>query len=685
MAGFGPDGIGARSGAPFFGTSGVDEAEENDVHDVVIRNATVIDGLGNPRREGESLAVREGRIVAMGADVGRGAEEIDAGGRVLCPGIVDLHTHFDAQLTWDSYATPSVGLGVTTVVAGNCGFTIAPCREQDRDRTLRNLTHVEGMSLDALREGVDWDFETYPEYLAMLERKGTVPNVACFVGHSSVRTYVLGDEASSRPATPSEVAEMKSIVCDAMEAGAIGFSTTTLEQHNGENGIPMPSRLADEHEMLELTGALGEVGKGVFMLTKGMTSTIPWLEKIAARNGRPVMVAAMFVDPNDPERVFRELDEIGDAKGRGRELWGQVGCFPLGMEFCLAHPYPLEALLAWRPAMEAPSTEEFRRIVSDPSFRDAIKAEARTTGVPLRFSYHQWDHMRIMEAAKPENRDLVGRVVGDLAREAGKDPFDWYLDHCLDGEMDSLVDCHMFNVDEERVKDLLEHPHGGARALRRGRPPLVPLRRRFRPAHARALGAGPGRPDPRAGGAIGDEPACRRLSDQGAGAAQGGRVRRPAALRPRDGGARRARPEVGSSGRRGPRRYPAHRGRGGLDQRPPGGERGGRDEERRASREGAPGLRRLRPRTWPGKFTDVLLTRKNLRFFREIHLCGNLSEVSTFTDANSLAIAGRAPESRFDAGTATPSAARMRSFGPCGPLPRSTLAPSRRTSANFPG
>ena len=430
------------------------------MHDLVIRNATVIDGLGTPRREGDSLAVREGRIVAMGPDVGHGAEEIDAGGRVLCPGIVDLHTHFDAQLTWDSYATPSVGLGVTTVVAGNCGFTIAPCREEDRDRTLRNLTHVEGMSLDALREGVDWDFETWPEYLAMLERKGTVPNVACFVGHSSVRTYVLGDEASSRAATASEVAQMKGIVRDAMEAGAIGFSTTTLEQHNGENGIPMPSRLADEHEMLELTGALGEVGKGVFMLTKGMTSTIPWLEEIAARNGRPVMVAAMFVDPNDPERVFRELDEIGDAKGRGRELWGQVGCFPLGMEFCLAHPYPLEALLAWRPAMEAPSTEEFRRIVSDPSFRDAIKAEARTTGVPLRFSYHQWDHMRIMEAARPENRDLVGRVVGDLAREAGKDPFDWYLDHCLDGEMDSLVDCHMFNVDEERVKDLLAHPHG---------------------------------------------------------------------------------------------------------------------------------------------------------------------------------------------------------------------------------
>ena len=430
------------------------------MHDLVIRNATVIDGLGNPGREGESLAVREGRIAAIGPDVGRGAEEVDAGGRVLCPGIVDLHTHFDAQLTWDGYATPSVGLGVTTVVAGNCGFTIAPCREADRDRTLRNLTHVEGMSLDALREGVDWDFETYPEYLAMLERKGTVPNVACFVGHSSVRTWVLGDEASSRAASAGEVAEMKRIVKEAMDAGAIGFSTTTLEQHNGENGIPMPSRLADEHEMFELTGVLGEVGKGVFMLTKGMTSTIPWLEEIAARNGRPVMVAAMLVDPNDPDRVFRELGEIAEAKGRGREMWGQVGCFPLGMEFCLDHPYPLEAFLAWRPAIEAASPEEFRRVLADPSFREAVKSEARTTGVPNRFSYHQWDHTRIMETAKPENRARSGRVIGDLAREAGKDPFDWFLDYCLDGEMGSLVDCKLFNVDEERVRDLLNHPHG---------------------------------------------------------------------------------------------------------------------------------------------------------------------------------------------------------------------------------
>src|SRR5258708_18111946 len=296
------------------------------MHDLVIENATIIDGTGQPARVG-SLAVKDGRIAAIGSKLGDARERVDAHGQVLAPGIIDLHTHFDAQLTWDAYATPSTSLGVTSVVIGNCGFTIAPCRVGDRDLTLRNLTHVEGMSLDAMRAGVDWDFETYPEYLDALERKGTVPNVASFVGHSSVRTYVLAKHAAKRAATKAEVAEMKRLVSGAMRAGACGFATSTLEQHNGENGIPMPSRLADEHELLELTGALGEAGKGVFMLTKGMTTTVPWLEKVSANNGRPVMIAAMFIDPNDPRRVFNEFVEIEQARGRGRELWGQLGSF----------------------------------------------------------------------------------------------------------------------------------------------------------------------------------------------------------------------------------------------------------------------------------------------------------------------------------------------------------------------
>jgi N-acyl-D-aspartate/D-glutamate deacylase len=428
------------------------------MHDLIIRNAQIIDGSGSPLQKGD-LAVDGEQITALGQGLGQGREEIDADGLALAPGIIDLHTHYDAQLTWDAFATPSTGLGVTTTLIGNCGFTIAPCRPKHRELTLRNLTHVEGMSLDALMTGIDWDFESYPEYLDCLERKGVVPNVASYCGHSSLRTWVLGEEASDRAATPDEVAQMKSILLEALNAGAVGLATSTLEQHNGENGIPMPSRLADEHEMLELTGALGEAGRGIFMLTKGMTTSIPFLERISANNNRPVMIAAMFVDPNDPERVFREFGEIEDARTRGRELWGQVGCFPLGMEFTIRHPYPLEAFLAWRPAIEAEGEDNYERILADPSFRESIKAEARTKGVPNRFSYHQFDHLTVMTVVDPGHQDRVGKTVGQLALDSGKDPFDWLLDFALDGEMDAMFDCKLFNTEEDRVKKLLQHPN----------------------------------------------------------------------------------------------------------------------------------------------------------------------------------------------------------------------------------
>jgi N-acyl-D-aspartate/D-glutamate deacylase len=427
------------------------------VHDLVINDARIIDGLGAPALEG-GVAVADGRIAAIGRNLGAARLTVDAQGLVLAPGIVDIHTHYDAQLTWDPFATPSTALGVTTVVIGNCGFTIAPCRPQHRDVIMRNLTHVEGMSLDAMRAGIQWDFESYPEYLASIERRGIVPNVASFVGHSSVRTYVLGEEAAKRAATDAEIAEMKRIVLEAVKAGAIGFATSTLEQHNGENGIPMPSRLADEKEMLALTGALGEAGRGVFMLTKGMTSTIPWLEKIAGANGRPVMIAAMFVDPGDPQRVFKELSEIEQARARGRELWAQVGCFPLGMEFTLRHPYPLEALMAWRPAMTAPDQARYRHILADPSFRLALTHEMGQPGVPNRISNENWDYLTVMEVGKPSLRPLEGRTIGELARERKREPWDVFLDIGLEDDLDTMFDCRLFNTDEKKVSELLRHP-----------------------------------------------------------------------------------------------------------------------------------------------------------------------------------------------------------------------------------
>ncbi|MEQ1881501.1 MAG: amidohydrolase family protein [Burkholderiales bacterium] len=427
------------------------------MHDLVIENAQVIDGLGGPSQEG-GIAIKGGRIAAVGKDLGAAHARVDADGQVVAPGIIDLHTHFDAQLTWDSFATPSPNNGVTTVVIGNCGFTIAPCKPEHRDLTLRNLEHVEGMPIEALRTGMDWGFESYPQYLDMLERKGSVPNVASFCGHSSVRVNVMGEDAMKRTATKAEVAQMKQIVRDAVQAGAIGFSTSTLEQHNGEGGIPMPSRFADQQELLELTGALGDAGKGVFMLTKGMTTTVPWLEELAARNTRPVMIAAMFSDPNDPERVEREFSEIAAARTRGRELWGQVGCYPLGMEFSMSLPYPLHAMISWRPAMESLGTDRYLQLVADRSFRESVKVEALTKGVPVRFSYHSFKHMHVQHAPNPKFHSLAGRAVAELAREAGKDPFDWLFDHALDGGMQTLFDCKLFNIDDDRVRDLLVHP-----------------------------------------------------------------------------------------------------------------------------------------------------------------------------------------------------------------------------------
>ncbi len=427
------------------------------MHDLIIDNARLIDGLGAPAREG-GVAVVGGRIAAVGKELGVAKQRVDAQGLVLAPGIVDIHTHYDAQLTWDPFATPSTALGVTTVVIGNCGFTIAPCRPQHRDVIMRNLTHVEGMSLEAMRAGISWDFESYPEYLGSIERRGVVPNVASFVGHSSVRTYVLGEDASRRPATEAEIAEMRRIVLEAVKAGAIGFATSTLEQHNGEGGIPMPSRLADEKEMLALTGALGEAGRGIFMLTKGMTSTIPWLEKIAGANGRPVMIAAMFVDPGDPRRVFTELGEIEQARSRGRELWAQVGCFPLGMEFTLRHPYPLEALMAWRPALEAASEARYRQILADPGFRRALIHEMGQPGVPNRISNENWDYLTVMEVKKPALRHLEGKIIGQLAREQMREPWDVFLDLGLADDLDTMFDCRLFNTDEKKVSELLRHP-----------------------------------------------------------------------------------------------------------------------------------------------------------------------------------------------------------------------------------
>ena len=425
------------------------------MHDLVIRNALIVDGTG-ARPTHADLAVVSGRIAGIGKDLGAAKETIDAGGLALMPGIVDNHTHYDAQITWDACATPSPALGVTTAVIGNCGFTIAPCRAEHRELVMRNLTQVEGMSLEALRAGIRWDFGTIPEYLAMLERGGVGLNLACFAGHSSIRTWVMGEAAAERAATADEVASMRKLVMEALRAGAVGFSTSTSPAHNGDGGRPMPSRLAEESELRALVGCLGEAGRGVFMLTKGGQTKIPFLESLAADSGRPVVVAALLHNSTNPGVVFDDLDAIQAARSRGRRMAGAISCCPLSFDFTLASPYPVEGLEAWRPALPLKGAA-LKAKLGERAFREAVRSELARPAT-FRLFNNEWEKVTVVETRRPENAALEQKNIAELAQAAGKDPLDYWLDLAIAEDLETVFVALTMNSDESAVARLLTHP-----------------------------------------------------------------------------------------------------------------------------------------------------------------------------------------------------------------------------------
>ncbi len=423
------------------------------MHDLVIRGAALLDGVGGEARVAD-LAVRDGRIAALGRDLGAARRTVDADGLALMPGIIDNHTHYDAQITWDPGLSPSPGLGVTTAVIGNCGFTIAPCRPEGRERVMRNLTQVEGMSLEALRAGIRWDFETLPEYLDMLERSGMGANVAAFVGHSALRSYVMGEEASARAASDAEIARMRALLLEGLRAGAIGFSTSTSPAHNGEGGVPMPSRLADERELRALTGCLREAGRGVFMLTKGGHTPIAFLEELSAASTRPVVIAALLHNSTNPRAVFDDLDRIRAANSRGARLIGAVSCCPLSFDFTLRSPYPIEGLDAWRPALGLKG-EAFRAKLAERAFRDAIRGELARPAHFRLFS-GEWHKLTVVESAN--HPDYEQRDIGSLAAQAGKDPLDFWFDLAVEDDLATVFVALTLNSDERAVGEMLRHP-----------------------------------------------------------------------------------------------------------------------------------------------------------------------------------------------------------------------------------
>ena len=425
--------------------------------DLLIKNAKIVDGTGLPSFTGD-IAIEDGIIVDRGNNLGKAKSIIDAQGLTLVPGFIDSHTHYDAQLTWDPWANPSPKLGVTTVVIGNCGFTIAPCKPEHRDLTMRNLTNVEGMSLDVLRQGIVWNFETFPEYLDFIENRGVGPNVAAYVGHSSVRVYVMGEDALTRKATDTEILQMQAIVKESMMSGGLGFATSTFEGHNGENGVPMPSRLADDKEMHSIIMAMSSFGRGIFMLTRGSSTSIDKIQNWMKDSNRPAVVAALLHNPLSDNSTFKVLDDISKATDKGIEMWGQVSCRPLSMEFTMKSPYLFEGIYSWRPAMECKSLELYEKVLADNNFRETLLNEIENDA-QVRLFNGDWDKIIVREVNNKKYENLEGRSIKDIALDANINPLDWLLDHSLSiNGMDTLFIAMLLNSDEKAVGKLLKHP-----------------------------------------------------------------------------------------------------------------------------------------------------------------------------------------------------------------------------------
>jgi N-acyl-D-aspartate/D-glutamate deacylase len=427
--------------------------------DVLLRGGTICDGSGAPAATGD-LAIADGHIVAVGRFDGAARRVVDVGGLIVAPGFIDVHTHYDAQVTWDSLCTPTCWHGVTSVVIGNCGFALAPCRPAARDSLLRMLEHVEGMPYESLRAGVTWDWETIPEYVAMLERRGLGPNVGVLLGHSAIRSYVLGDAAYARPAADDEVARMQALVRDGMAAGALGLATSLSPGHVGEAGRPVPSRLATRAELGALTHAMAESGRGVLEITPETfpisAGELDALQGLARATGRPVSFSAILDVPERDgawEPVFARLRA---GAGSGAAVVPQVSCRPMRFDFDLETGCAsLDALPCWRRFRSTASRRDRRALLGDAEFRAAFRREivARSASPASR----RWAAVELVHSAARDRAALVGCSLAEIAAARGGDVVDALFDTACD-DADARFSMLLLNFDEERVAELLRQP-----------------------------------------------------------------------------------------------------------------------------------------------------------------------------------------------------------------------------------
>jgi N-acyl-D-aspartate/D-glutamate deacylase len=420
-------------------------------YDLKIVGGTIVDGTGAERMRGD-VGIKDGRVVALGEAEGNATETIDADGCVVSPGFVDIHTHYDAQILWDRMLSISPWHGVTTAVIGNCGFGVAPMRQEHRETAMRTLEKVEGMAYDALSAGLgsDWPFITFPEYLDAIEGAGTAINVAAYVGHTPIRLFVMGQDATEREATEAEVEAMKGLVREAMSVGAIGFATSQAATHHGAGGKPVPSRLAAFSEINALVGAMAESGRGILQAAVGRTLFNDEFTDLATRHQVPITWTALLAGMTGKGRHRRYLDRAAEQHEAGLTIVPQVACRPIMFDFNFDEPYPFELWPMFKPTM---TTDRKGRIAlyQDPEFRKAFKVESAPDAKNANAGWAS----RTVISRHQADPSLEERALMDVAADRGVDPVDLVLDLSLETGLQSRFRLAFLNHDEEEVEELI--------------------------------------------------------------------------------------------------------------------------------------------------------------------------------------------------------------------------------------
>jgi N-acyl-D-aspartate/D-glutamate deacylase len=413
--------------------------------DLVIRGAEVIDGTGAPRRRAD-VGVRAGRIVeirpAADGPIDEDATQvIEADGLVVAPGFVDIHTHYDAQVLWDPAVTPSPFHGVTTVIGGNCGFTIAPVEASETDYLTKLLSRVEGIPLESLVEGVPYDWRTFGEYLDRIDGT-TVVNAGFLVGHSAIRRVVMGDDAVGNEATPEQIAEMSRILGESLAAGGLGFSSSHAPTHNDGNGDPVPSRSATSEELVALSKVTGEHEGTTLEFIPAVggfeEKHMILMTEMSKAADRPLNWNVLVPNAGRAEIAWDMLRAGDYAAERGGKVLALTMPDVMRTHLTFKAGFVLDALPGWRKPMSLPVPEKMA-LLADPAERAKLLEGANSPEAGVLRGIAKWEALTIVETFSPENEGLAGRLVGDVATERSQEPFDALCDIVILDELRTVL------------------------------------------------------------------------------------------------------------------------------------------------------------------------------------------------------------------------------------------------------